>query len=771
MKWRVAGLVLLQLIGTSLFIVGFFPQRIAQQTVDDADRIQNSTPGQLPSNRSIDRLVVMIIDAFSYDFLTSPEYVNDMPSLHTSIKNSESVVFKAHVQAPTVTLPRIKAVVSGTIPTYMDVVFNFASSSFDEDNWLTSAIRGGYRILFYGDDTWLNMFPEGVFMNRSEGTSSFFVKDYTEVDTNITRHLPREFSEGLESWDILLLHYLGLDHIGHSLGGRDPQLHVKLQEMDDVISGIWSNMTKNVNENERIWFVLMGDHGMTFAGGHGGSSERESYVPVIVRTNVPQKYMRHTVEEIEQVDLVPTISFMLNLSLPTKSVGVGFEKRFIDNPQRLNDNLEHNSQQFHQLALSNRGLFSALALDDLKQCKTIRTSTDYTRCTSVLKAAQLSFLSSNENLDMNYIVSGVILSAITTFFLLNWSLKDQFKNLNFHWIVFLHPIFLFSSSYIEEEHDLWYFMLATVLFYELYVTFWNLKTQNIDFKQAEMLVVALVLHRIARYPSEVHRRRWVLDDEFGILNLDYVLKETTYLWTAGSILVLLRYFPTKMIWTRNRISNFIFVSMAALVFVVKLQHLRHNFLAHFAVVLTFVFGNWNCGFLVWQLLVLNPSHYLIALICQTIGACLGQLNRTDKIGRSALMFAAVSASFFYAGGSNSLDTIDVATGYAGLTNYYPFVVGVQMLLNAYMGPLNVIIGWKHTNKSNIDVHLFINIVALRSAALLCTTINLFHQRSHLFNWRVFAPKILVEGLHFITVSVWILIECIYLLCDRYIKLN
>lgn len=43
-------------------------------------------------------------------------------------------------------------------------------------DWLTNF----FSIVFYGDDTWLLLFPT-AFVQRSEGTVSFFVKDYTEV--------------------------------------------------------------------------------------------------------------------------------------------------------------------------------------------------------------------------------------------------------------------------------------------------------------------------------------------------------------------------------------------------------------------------------------------------------------------------------------------------------------------------------------------------------------------------------------------------------------
>ena len=41
-------------------------------------------------------------------------------------------------------------------------------------------------MVHYGDDTWDKLFPG--FFAREDGTVSFFVADYTEVDNNVTRH-------------------------------------------------------------------------------------------------------------------------------------------------------------------------------------------------------------------------------------------------------------------------------------------------------------------------------------------------------------------------------------------------------------------------------------------------------------------------------------------------------------------------------------------------------------------------------------------------------
>jgi ethanolaminephosphotransferase len=97
----------------------------------------------------------------------------------------------------------------------MDIVYNIFQTGFKEDNWVYRAKDAGYRLLFYGDDIWFTMFTPETFLERSEGTTAFFITDYTTVDTNITRYLEREFSDEFShSWDFLLLHFLGLDHIG-----------------------------------------------------------------------------------------------------------------------------------------------------------------------------------------------------------------------------------------------------------------------------------------------------------------------------------------------------------------------------------------------------------------------------------------------------------------------------------------------------------------------------------------------------------------------------
>jgi len=52
----------------------------------------------------------------------------------------------------------------------------------------------------------------------------------------VTRHIQDELS--YDDWAVMILHYLGLDHIGHVEGPFGASVKPKLQEMDKIIAQI-----------------------------------------------------------------------------------------------------------------------------------------------------------------------------------------------------------------------------------------------------------------------------------------------------------------------------------------------------------------------------------------------------------------------------------------------------------------------------------------------------------------------------------------------------
>ena len=60
---------------------------------------------------------------------------------------------------PTVTMQRLKALTTGSLPTFIDAGSNFDSTEIAEDNIIHQAVNNGRKVVFMGDDTWLNLFP------------------------------------------------------------------------------------------------------------------------------------------------------------------------------------------------------------------------------------------------------------------------------------------------------------------------------------------------------------------------------------------------------------------------------------------------------------------------------------------------------------------------------------------------------------------------------------------------------------------------------------
>ena len=56
------------------------------------------------------------------------------------------------------------------------------------------------------------------------------------MDLNVTRHIDGELAK--TDWNLMVLHYLGLDHIGHLEGPHSKLMPAKLLEMESVFEKV-----------------------------------------------------------------------------------------------------------------------------------------------------------------------------------------------------------------------------------------------------------------------------------------------------------------------------------------------------------------------------------------------------------------------------------------------------------------------------------------------------------------------------------------------------
>lgn len=485
-----------------IFASGFFPYKAflpghSSFTNEEAELAQHA-----PFNK----VIFMVVDALRTDFVYS--HGSGFEFTQGLIRSGSAMPFTAHATAPTITLPRIKALTTGSIPSFLDVILNFAesdetSSLESQDTWLAQlkARRGG-RLVLYGDDTWLKLFPHTF--SRAEGTSSFFVSDFTEVDHNVTRNVPAELENN--DWNGMILHYLGLDHIGHKTGPNSPYMVPKQAEMDDIVRDLYHALM-NKAHLQRTLLVLCGDHGMNDAGNHGGSSEGETS-PALVFISPKLRSISEGMdcpvtqpvgsfnyyEKVQQSDIAPTLAGLLGFPIPKNSLGIHIPSllRLWAAGDRMRI-VEQNAQQFLRLvnetfpSLSSSGHFSSETCSGFAD-NGMRLACLWSRVRSLdnghlkfgdvqisalgkfLQHTQNVMSSAASNYSARKLYSGIAVATTSEIISLIISSQALLKKSNVRpWALLMtmaYGLMMFASSAVEEEHQYWYF-LASAWFWRL----------------------------------------------------------------------------------------------------------------------------------------------------------------------------------------------------------------------------------------------------------------------------------------------------------------
>ncbi|VAI28620.1 unnamed protein product [Triticum turgidum subsp. durum] len=225
-------------------------------------------------------------------------------------KNSARI-FKALADPPTTSLQRLKALTTGGLPTFIDVGNSFGAPAIVEDNIMHQLIKNGKRVVMMGDDTWTQLYPEHF--NKSFPYPSFNVKDLDTVDNGVIDHLLPSLHEN--DWDVLIAHFLGVD----------------------VIDTLKSLSTPG-GPHENTLLLVMGDHGQTLNGDHGGGTAEEVETSLFAWSpktppdavlsvlgenscNFDLHGKEVCVSTMQQLDFAVTVSALLGIPFPFGSIG------------------------------------------------------------------------------------------------------------------------------------------------------------------------------------------------------------------------------------------------------------------------------------------------------------------------------------------------------------------------------------------------------------------------------------------------------------------
>lgn len=267
------------------------------------------------------KVVLVVVDALKYDFAAYQNVINPEPfenrlTIFRDLLTKQpdnARLYKFIADPPTTTMQRLKGLTTGSLPTFIDMGSNFASAEINEDNIIDQLCGKGKKAVFMGDDTWIGLYPHRF--ERQYPFPSFNVWDLDTVDDGVTKHLHPELQK--KDWDLLIAHFLGVDHCGHRYGPFHSEMSRKLDEMNAVIGEIVQTI-----DNDTV-LVVLGDHGMTNTGDHGGESEAEVTAALFVYSPsglLPRSWSPKG-DVVRQVDIVPTLATTLGIPIPFSNLG------------------------------------------------------------------------------------------------------------------------------------------------------------------------------------------------------------------------------------------------------------------------------------------------------------------------------------------------------------------------------------------------------------------------------------------------------------------
>lgn len=374
-------------VGFYLFISGFFLTRYELSSRNSCKKVpagytaeKNLRVNQKQSKDCwyplrYEKVILVIVDALRYDFVDRGEMeMNEnfhlhLPVVKDLVDGEHGLLFKFIADAPTMTMQRLKGITTGGLPTFMDIKDNMKSNKIVEDNIVHQLVQEEKHIVFMGDSTWDDLY--GNYFKRNYSYDSFIVKDLHTVDNGVIEHIFPEMKN--TDWTALIAHFLGVDHVGHTFGPDDPHMALKLDQINKVLENIVDKL------DDDTLLVVLGDHGMSKEGNHGGATDDETNAALFMYSKKPlvrKNGHSFSNKAVQQVDLVPTLSLLLGLPIPFGNLGSVIPQIFqldvhsndpAQDVHALNRALELNAFQMHDYfeAYSSFGSVDTSTLDQM----------------------------------------------------------------------------------------------------------------------------------------------------------------------------------------------------------------------------------------------------------------------------------------------------------------------------------------------------------------------------------------------------------------------
>jgi len=264
------------------------------------------TPGEPLGTPVTRRVVFVLVDALREDTSLRPEV---MPFLNEL--RARGAWATMHSRPPSYSMPGYSVLLTGAWPDLSDgPALNLEyeeTPTFTQDDLISAAHRAGLRTAISGYYWFERLVPQ------SAVSASFYTpgEDRFADRAVVDAALPWLRDGGYE---LVLIHLDQVDYAGHHEGGpRDPRWDEAARRADDLLREIAATL-----DLEQDTLFVCSDHGQIDRGGHGGQDAIVLVEPfVLVGAGVrPGHY-----DDVEMVDVAPTLATLLGANIPASSQG------------------------------------------------------------------------------------------------------------------------------------------------------------------------------------------------------------------------------------------------------------------------------------------------------------------------------------------------------------------------------------------------------------------------------------------------------------------
>ncbi len=325
-----------------VLVSGWGARRLAASAWESVVRYRTpyNLHAKLPGGpRVVERVILVTMDGLRLDVSRRLPFLNEL--------RTRGADGRLRAGAPSLSDPGRAAMVTGAWADVHGITSNFAVQRVDADSVFSLAHAAGLRNAVAGAPFWYRGFAPYVDdLLRGTEEPHFLPPDA------LLRWQQDRCAESLEfakqaKFDFLALDYTAGDEASHGYGPLSAGSERIFTAMDGCLRDLVATL-----DLHRTALLVTSDHGHIDSGGHGGSEPEVLDVPLVVTGAAVQVGAQF---RARQVDIAPTICFLLGLPFPSTSEGTVLVDAFRLGPDSRKVMLARLAQQQKELG-SHRSL-------------------------------------------------------------------------------------------------------------------------------------------------------------------------------------------------------------------------------------------------------------------------------------------------------------------------------------------------------------------------------------------------------------------------------